>query len=102
VVAARAGAIPEVTGDAALLVDPDDPEGLAESLRRALDDPELRGDLVARGHARVGYFSWSAMADEMIALYRKLRHEVGHGGASRESPGHWGVRFVAVTCWRTC
>jgi len=80
VVAARAGAIPEVTGDAALLVDPDDPEGLAESLRRALDDPELRRDLVTRGRARVGCFSWPAMANEMTALYRKLRHEVGHRG----------------------
>ena len=73
VVAASTGAIPEVAGDAALLVDPDDPDALAESLRRALEDPELRRALVTRGRSRIGHFSWSAMADEMIALYRKLR-----------------------------
>ena len=73
VVAARAGAIPEVSGDAALLVEPDDADALAEGLLRALDDTELRRDRVACGHARVGRFSWTAMADEMVALYRSLR-----------------------------
>ena len=73
VVAARAGAIPEVAGDAALLVEPDDTDELTDCLRRAIDDPQLRGNLATRGHARVGRFSWAAMADEMIALYRKLR-----------------------------
>jgi glycosyltransferase involved in cell wall biosynthesis len=72
VVATRAGAIPEVTGDAALLVDPDDPDDLAAGLARLLDDDELRATLVARGRARVDRFSWSTAGDEFLALYRAL------------------------------
>jgi alpha-1,3-rhamnosyl/mannosyltransferase len=70
VVAARAGAIPEVAGDAAVLVDPLDPAALASGLDRALTDDSLRAQLVTAGHVRVQRFTWPAMADGMVALYR--------------------------------
>jgi glycosyltransferase involved in cell wall biosynthesis len=72
VVATRAGAIPETTGDAALLVDPDDPDELAGALFQALDDSELRDELVARGHEQVQRFSWVAAADELVTLDRRV------------------------------
>jgi glycosyltransferase involved in cell wall biosynthesis len=72
VVATRAGAVPEVTGDAALLVDPDDEEGLAEALHLALTDDALRARLVERGRARVQSFSWSAAGDQLVDLYCTL------------------------------
>jgi glycosyltransferase involved in cell wall biosynthesis len=72
VVAARAGALPEVTGDAALLVDPTDQDAISDALTRVLDDDDLRTQLVARGHARVDDFSWSRCVDELVALYRRL------------------------------
>ena len=53
-IASRAGALPEVTGDAALLVPPGDPEELSAALRGLLDDPTAREQLAARGLARVG------------------------------------------------
>jgi glycosyltransferase involved in cell wall biosynthesis len=72
VVSTRAGALPEVTGDAALLVDPDDRDALAEALHQVLDDDRLRATLVERGHARAAEFSWSAAGDQLVALYRSL------------------------------
>ena len=72
VVAARAGSIPEVAGDAALLVEPTDERGLADALDRVLSDETLRSQLVARGHDRVGTFSWPATARALASCYRRL------------------------------
>jgi glycosyltransferase involved in cell wall biosynthesis len=69
VVATRAGAIPEVVGDAALLVDPDDVDGLAAALLDVLGDRELRRRLVDRGIERLAHFSWARMASELIEVY---------------------------------
>ena len=74
VVATRAGAVSEVVGDAALLVDdPDDVDALADALQRVLTDDDLRRDLVARGHARHRAFSWTQTVDELVALYEAVR-----------------------------
>ena len=63
-VASRAGALPEVVGDAAVLVEPGDPEELAAALRALLDDGAQRAELAARGLARVRErFAWPAVAD---------------------------------------
>jgi glycosyltransferase involved in cell wall biosynthesis len=72
-VASRAGALPEVTGDAALLVTPGDPEELAAALRGLLDDDAERARLAARSLARVQMrFAWPAVAAATEALYRKV------------------------------
>ena len=57
VVAARAGALPEVAVDAALLVDPLDVDALAGALQRALHDDAARRELVDRGRVRLATFS---------------------------------------------
>jgi glycosyltransferase involved in cell wall biosynthesis len=72
VVAARAGSIPEVAGDAALLVEPTDEHGLAAALDRIIDDDSLRADLVARGEQRVRAFSWDATARGLNDVYLRL------------------------------
>ncbi len=72
-VASRAGALPEVTGDAALLVPPGDPEELAAALRGLLDDDAGRARLADRGLARVRErFAWPAVAAATEALYRTV------------------------------
>ena len=72
-IASRAGALPEVTGDAALLVTPGDAEELAAALRTLLDEPDSRAALAARGLARVRErFAWPAVAAATEALYRKV------------------------------
>jgi glycosyltransferase involved in cell wall biosynthesis len=72
VLAARAGALPEVAGDAAELADPRDPDELAAALDRLLGDDGRREDLVARGHERVRSFSWDLAARGLSELYDRL------------------------------
>jgi len=67
VVASTAGALPEVLGDAALLVDVAD---LAGALSLVLDDDELRAQLVARGRERVSALSWDRCAAGLAAIYQ--------------------------------
>ncbi|MGD9703329.1 MAG: glycosyltransferase family 4 protein [Acidimicrobiia bacterium] len=75
VVASTAGSIPEVTGGAALLVDPLDVDGLAAAIERVLTDDRLHHELVTTGRARVARFSWRAAAKRMADLYASLAME---------------------------
>ena len=68
VVAANRTSIPEITGDAALLIDPDDVAAYAAALHRALHDDALRADLVAKGRARLALFDWDRAAAETLDL----------------------------------
>jgi glycosyltransferase involved in cell wall biosynthesis len=72
VVASRVGAIPEVAGGAALLVDAQSPAEIAEALEAVLDDRGLRADLAARGRARSREFSWEAVARQTLAVYETV------------------------------
>jgi glycosyltransferase involved in cell wall biosynthesis len=72
-IASKAGALPEVTGDAALLVPPGDPEELAAALLGLLGDEQARAERAERGLARVRErFAWPAVAAATEALYRKV------------------------------
>ncbi len=75
VVASTAGSIPEIAGDAAILVDPADTDGLAAALIEAVSDPMTRARLVEAGHARVMQFSWSATATQLNDLYAAMAME---------------------------
>ncbi|HEY6136801.1 MAG TPA: glycosyltransferase family 1 protein [Thermoanaerobaculia bacterium] len=68
VVATRVGAIPEFAGDAALLVDPGDLDGLREAIARLLRDPTLRRELRARGPERAKRYRWETSAATMTRL----------------------------------
>ncbi len=69
VIAARAGTVPEVVGDDALLIEPDDAEELTEAINRLADDSELRTALRKRGRIRAGEFSWERTARDTLAVY---------------------------------
>ncbi len=64
--------LPEIAGGAALEVEPDDTVALSEALGRVLSDAGLRRDLVARGLARAGAFTWESTAQATLALYRRV------------------------------
>jgi glycosyltransferase involved in cell wall biosynthesis len=71
-VASRAGALPEVTGDAAVLVTPGDPEELAAVLRRLHDHPAEREQLSRQAWRRVQQrFAWPAVAQATAGRYRQ-------------------------------
>ena len=72
VITSNVSSLPEVVGDAALLIDPLDPSSIASAMCRVLGDDELRADLVRRGHARVGAFSWASAAAATRAVYRQV------------------------------
>jgi glycosyltransferase involved in cell wall biosynthesis len=69
VVATNAGSLPEVLGDAALLVDVGDAQALEEALRRVLEDSEIARSLKEKGLARAARYSFDVMATEMVAFY---------------------------------
>ena len=62
VVASARGAVPEVMGDAGLLVDPDDPRALPDALARLLNDTALAASLAERGLVRARGYRWSRTA----------------------------------------
>jgi glycosyltransferase involved in cell wall biosynthesis len=72
VVAANTSSLPEVAGDAALLVDPTSTDELAGALCRVLTDRALRAELCRRGFAQARRFSWDAAADQLQAIYRQM------------------------------
>lgn len=72
VVATATGAVPEVVGDAALLVAPGDADALADAVDRVLTDAELAERLRARGRARIAELDWDDTTDRLVALYRQL------------------------------
>lgn len=72
VVASNISSLPEVVGDAGLLVDPQDEEALAVALHRVLTDHSLRAELSAKGQLRAQSFSWRRAAEETMAIYRRV------------------------------
>ena len=72
VVTSNVSSLPEVVGDAALLIDPNDPHAIADAMRRVLTEPALRDDLRRRGFERVRHFSW----ERSVARVRQIYDEV--------------------------
>jgi glycosyltransferase involved in cell wall biosynthesis len=72
VVASNAASLPEILGDAALFVAPDDVEGLARAMRTILSSPALAQQLSQAGRERAAQFTWQACASAHLALYESL------------------------------
>lgn len=64
--------LPEVAGDAAILVDPYRVEAIAEGLRQLLGDATLRAELVARGLRQAARFTWEGAARQLLGIYRQM------------------------------
>jgi glycosyltransferase involved in cell wall biosynthesis len=69
VVVSNRGALPEVVGDAGLLIDPDDAESLAAALERLADDADLRATCARRGLERARQFTWTQTARDVRRAY---------------------------------
>lgn len=83
VVTSTAYSMPEIAGEAALLVDPYDVESLISVTHRLLTNRSLREELVGLGRERARRFSWNRCADETVAIYREVlsssRKAIRHG-----------------------
>ena len=72
VITSNVSSLPEVAGDAALLVDPYDVDALARAIVRIFTDPQLRDKLVARGFTRARQFSWADSVSAIRAVYKQV------------------------------
>jgi len=75
VVTSNVSSLPEVTGDAALLVDPTDASAIAAAITRVVTEPALREELRARGLARARQFSWERSVKEIRDIYVQVAAE---------------------------
>lgn len=72
VITSTSSSLPEVAGEAALMVEPEDVDALAEAMRRMTLDAELRDTLRTKGLARAAEFSWDRCAAQTLDVYRSL------------------------------
>lgn len=72
VVTSNVSSLPEVVGDAAVLIDPYDPAAIAGGVREVLTDPDLRAALVAKGLARARAFSWEQSVRRIREIYGQV------------------------------
>jgi glycosyltransferase involved in cell wall biosynthesis len=75
VVVSDRSSLPEVVGDAGLLIDPESPENLAAAVARVLDDSALRASLRQQGLIRSAKFSWARAARQTMAVYQQVLSE---------------------------
>jgi glycosyltransferase involved in cell wall biosynthesis len=72
VITSNVSSLPEVVGDAAFMIDPYEPEAIADAMRRVLTKPELRASLRARGLARAREFSWERSIRRVREIYDEV------------------------------
>jgi glycosyltransferase involved in cell wall biosynthesis len=75
VVTSNTSSLPEVAGDAALLVDPSDVEAQADAILKIISDAHFRDGLIKKGKARAALFSWERTARETLQVYESI-HEL--------------------------
>ncbi len=78
VICSNRSSLPEVVGDAGLLVDPRDVDALAQAIRSLAGSETLRDDLSERGVRRAAAYSWRRTAEETLAVYRDVMRVSGH------------------------
>lgn len=72
VIASNTSSLPEVIGEAGILVDPLDAQGFANAMNRITTDDSLRKELIKKGIERARLFSWEKAAKETLAVYRQV------------------------------
>ena len=75
VITSNSSSLPEVAGEAAILIDPYNVDEIASAMERILKDPVLAQELRQRGLARAAQFTWEKTARETIAVYEKVLGE---------------------------
>ena len=72
VVTSNVSSMPEVAGDAAILVDPYNPEEIAQAMFQIMNSEDLRDTLIRKGYTRGQAFSWEKTANQTIEVYREV------------------------------
>jgi glycosyltransferase involved in cell wall biosynthesis len=72
VISSQTSSIPEVAGDAALLINPNEPIELAEAILKVISDSQLRQELIDKGKEQAKLFTWERTARETLKAYKSL------------------------------
>jgi glycosyltransferase involved in cell wall biosynthesis len=72
VITSNTSSMPEVAGNAAIIIDPYKPEEITEALVKLVNDEDLRAKLIADGLMQAAKFSWKAMAQSVLEIYREI------------------------------
>jgi glycosyltransferase involved in cell wall biosynthesis len=75
VVVSNVAALPEVCGEAALYVDPDDTQSIADTMLLVLNNENLRCDLIERGFCRVKKFTWEKTVGDILEVFEEILGE---------------------------
>ena len=72
VITSNTSSLPEVVGDAALLIDPHKPDELAHAITRLLENPQLQEELRQKGYEWAKHYTWAESARKMLSIYAQL------------------------------
>jgi glycosyltransferase involved in cell wall biosynthesis len=72
VITSNTSSLPEVAGDAALLIDPHNTGEIARAMLRVLENEQLRDELRQKGYVRAQHFTWPKSASKMLSVYQQL------------------------------
>lgn len=72
VITSNVSSLPEVAGDAAILVEPKDVKSIAENMHKILSDNDLRDKLICKGHIQAKKFTWEASAEKLYKIYKSM------------------------------
>ena len=75
VITSNVSSMPEVAGDAALLIDPTRVDEIAAAMQRVVEDPQLAAMLTQRGKLRASSFTWARTAEQTLNVYRRVLAE---------------------------
>lgn len=76
VITSNTSSMPEVAGDAALLIDPYKPEEITAAMVRIMADKKLKAEMISKGFVQAAKFSWKAMAQHVLEIYREMNTEI--------------------------
>ena len=79
VVTSNTSSLPEVVGEAGIMVDPHDTDSLAQAMRQVLTDSELRDNMIRKGLEQSKRFSWEKAAEQTLKVYKKVGSAYGLG-----------------------
>lgn len=74
VITSNTSSMPEVSGDAAIIIDPFKPEEIVSAMKIILTDENKRAELTQKGLLQAAKFSWMAMAEDVLKLYKNIKH----------------------------
>jgi len=73
----NSSSLPEVGGEAAMMLSPDSPAAWSEGIRTVLADPQRASDMIDKGFIQAGRFTWHKAAQDLLAIYASLLDKEG-------------------------